>query len=630
MTKPQWLLPKTSRAYLHPVYSNRVVTVHPDMKICDLELDFTERHTRQDGFGLHILAGTELEALDFRTAAFDEMKDGLPVYTVRNTDPENGCCVSMTAFCDSKERPYTYLRITVKNPSCTAVSGKLGIMCRTAINKDNYLTGLWDTGYESYQPNYKQWLLLRDPVMISKDGLNVDCESGYGHMKIISSSGFDVSWISREEQRHRMKANDVTKLDYALDAGQNAVVDIVMCVDKITEYFPFDTAYENAVNYWKSYLDRVTLYPVTDSSKIKNMYLANVTQCLQMIARYNECSYTFTRQGDVGRFVWVWEGVHVLSALDRLGFHEITRDAYLTYTREWLCLDGGENNGKITYPYVLWDNAEGAAVRGISKHLQYVNNKSEFELFKPYLDALMGYIRRRREQGDNDGTPYKGLYPAGKASDWGEIGKHWTFTDADIVNGLSEMVKVYEMYNADNKGEVKEFYEQYNKSIYDVMAQLYKGHENDEEFILPHIAGVSFEESYNHCFYTDGAPYLILLGFLKPNSRMFEQMEAFFKNNGLFENNLAGRITNATDPGVGAYGDVYYTGVADFCWIYAYMARGEKDKLEPMVKALYDYNLTPEYVVCERYCSTDPYYTPWQPNGSGSARIVNFLLDYYK
>ena len=41
------------------------------------------------------------------------------------------------------------------------------------------------------------------------------------------------------------------------------------------------------------------------------------------------------------------------------------------------------------------------------------------------------------------------------------------------------------------------------------------------------------------------------------------------------------------------------------------------------------YGLTTEHVVSERYCSIDPWYTPWQPNGSGSARLGTMLLQYY-
>ena len=41
------------------------------------------------------------------------------------------------------------------------------------------------------------------------------------------------------------------------------------------------------------------------------------------------------------------------------------------------------------------------------------------------------------------------------------------------------------------------------------------------------------------------------------------------------------------------------------------------------------YNITPEYIVSERYSSVDPWFTPWQPNGSGAGRLNGFLLDYY-
>ena len=116
---------------------------------------------------------------------------------------------------------------------------------------------------------------------------------------------------------------------------------------------------------------------------------------------------------------------------------------------------------------------------------------------------------------------------------------------------------------------------------------------------------------------------------MDPCSRMFEQMEAFYRKNGLFEHNLAGRITNATDFGVYAYGDCYYTGIAEICWIYPWMKRGEWDKADPMTDAMLRYNVTTEYIVSERYCSIDPWYVPWQPNGSGSGRLCMFLLDYF-
>ena len=39
--------------------------------------------------------------------------------------------------------------------------------------------------------------------------------------------------------------------------------------------------------------------------------------------------------------------------------------------------------------------------------------------------------------------------------------------------------------------------------------------------------------------------------------------------------------------------------------------------------------MTPEFVTSERYCSTDPWYSPWQPNASGSAVLAEMLLNYF-
>ena len=41
------------------------------------------------------------------------------------------------------------------------------------------------------------------------------------------------------------------------------------------------------------------------------------------------------------------------------------------------------------------------------------------------------------------------------------------------------------------------------------------------------------------------------------------------------------------------------------------------------------YGMTREMVVSERYCSINPRYCPWQPNGSGSARMIEMLLEYF-
>lgn len=626
--KPTWEKPKTSKVYLHTPGSNRILMLQPDAKITNLALKNEGRHTRQSACGVHLLAGkTEPQPLDFHHTRFDTVKDGLPFYTVLGEDPENECKLSMSAFATDDQNPLTYVRITVSNEENYPIEGSIGLLPREAYNGDQYLTGIFDTGYESYQPNFKQWLLQRQLRFNETAPLSAAAPSA--SMRILSAQGFSVHWISREEQPHRFRAQDYFACDYTVEPGKSLTLDFVFCASPMTEKTvrSLDVAKAIMTAFWQERLSHVKILPQCDAPRIRDMYLQNITQCMQMIAQYDGMEGIVVRQGDVGRYLWIWEAIHVLRCLALVGLPEYAPPVYDTYC-SWMIMEG-DNYGKLNYPFVRWDNAEGALLLGIAEHLKIVDDKALYLHYRPYTTALLSYIERRRH-AETDGK-YPGLYPCGRASDWGEVGYHWTYTDAFILRAIRSYLQVCEKYGAEETASVRAIEADYTKAIAQVANDLYLGHEEDEAFILPHIAGVPFEDSYNHCFYTDGAPFLNLIGVvMEPNSRMFEQMENFYRENGLFEHNLAGRITNATDYGSFAYGDCYYTGIAEFCWIYPWMARGEWEKADAMTDALLRYNVTTEYIVSERYCSIDPWYVPWQPNGSGSARLCMFLLDYYK
>ena len=61
---PTWEAPKTSRVYLHPIYSERLISIYPDMKITDLDLGYIPMHYNQKGFGVHLIFGTEPGDID--------------------------------------------------------------------------------------------------------------------------------------------------------------------------------------------------------------------------------------------------------------------------------------------------------------------------------------------------------------------------------------------------------------------------------------------------------------------------------------------------------------------------------------------------------------------------------------
>jgi len=629
---PIWEAPKTSRVYLHPIHSERLISIYPDMKITDLDLGYIPMHYNQKGFGVHLIFGTEPGDIDMETTVWKKPENGLPVYTLCNTDSENGCAVTMTAFCDTARVPVTYCEVTVTNPNNYRVSGTLGLLPR--YNKeDHYLTGLHDTGYEPYNPNVGQWYLSWQNKFapVEADPMTAVCEDGYGRMRILETENLAVRWISRDEQLHRFRAHDYYRLDYTLPAGETAVVRFVMRRGEFADVKPYDEALAETTAFWTDIQSKVTRLPA-DSGKItEDLFRQNITVMLQMLQHYEGAKnpdYVFARQGDVGRFIWVWEAAHFLTVLDDAGLYGYVTDAYRMFFDNWQLTDGVEK-GKLANPWVVWDNTNGSAIWGTCHHLLTKNDRALFEEFRPKLNLALEYIQYRRSLARDDEV--KGLFSSGRASDWGEVGQHWTYTDAVNVYGLSYMVKCYEHFEAEEASYVREVYEDYHKTVADVLRKFEAEHAGERSYNMPHILGVPFEESYSHCFYTDGCPYLIKLGFMDPQSELFEQMETFYREIGFLddEHGLAGRMTNDACGSDGLYGNVYYTGVAEILWIEAWQKRGEQAKADKYAEGMLRYNVTPEFMVSERYSSVDPWFTPWQPNASGAGRLCRFLWDYY-
>lgn len=630
---PTWETPKTSRVYLHPIHSERLVSLYPDMKITDLDLSYIPMHYNQKGFGVHLIFGSDPGDCDMEKTVWKKPEEGLPVYTLYNNDPENGCAVRMTAFCDTARVPTTYCEVTVTNTNNYPLTGTVGLLPR--YNKeDHYLTGLHDTGYEPYDPNVGQWYLSWQNKFapVKPGGMDAVCEDGYGWMRVLETENLAVRWVSFEEQLHRFKAHDYYRLDYKLSAGDTAVVRFALRrggpADIVKSYAE---ALVDTTKFWTDIQSKVTVLP-NDSGKItQDMYRQNLTVMLQMLQHYENAKnpdYVFARQGDVGRFIWVWEAAHFLTVLDRAGLSEYVTDAYRMFYDNWQLTDGAEK-GKLANPWVAWDNTNGSAIWGTCHHLLTRNDPALFEEFRPKLNLALEYIQYRRSFARGDEV--KGLFSSGRASDWGEVGQHWTYTDAVNVYGLSYMVQCYEKFRAPEAGYVRDIYEDYRNVVMSVLRKFEMEHAGERSYNMPHILGVPFEESYNHCFYTDGCPYLVKLDILDPNTELFEQMERFYREIGFLddEHGLAGRMTNDACGSDGLYGNVYYTGVAEVAWIEAWQKRGEQDKVDRYARGILRYNVTPEFIVSERYSSVDPWFTPWQPNASGAGRLCQFLLDYY-
>ena len=69
---------------------------------------------------------------------------------------------------------------------------------------------------------------------------------------------------------------------------------------------------------------------------------------------------------------------------------------------------------------------------------------------------------------------------------------------------------------------------------------------------------------------------------------------------------------------------------SEIAWFYVALANGDRDRARELLYALYEYAMSEEFYMLERYASNDPAYAPWSPNASANGRLINMMLDFCK
>lgn len=614
--KKQWQRPLTNKIYLQRPLSERLIMMCPDMKLINSSLLDNGTHVGQPGIGFILLHGEKMEGFSLDKTTFTPPTPGIPIYEMVN---EAECKVSLEAFAGEGRNPKVYFKITLENNSDNIVEDSIGVMVRSGNEK--YMLNQHQEGYSPYSPNYKNWFLIKRSWEETTCG---EASSGKATLKING----DVSWVKGNIEGYSFYPSDYFKIDYSLNPGESLSYTGAICENGEIEEFSYEDEREKAISFWKRIKEKIKTLPNAEG-KYLDVFYHLASQLMQMLACYEGSDLITVRQGDVGRFVWPYEGAQVISILDRIGLSDNTFEACRYYCERWLLKDGPDK-GKIG-SNAGWENFTGSVIWAISTHLLVTKDKKEFDYFLPHLVSMRDWIEKKRTSDRSNG--YKGIFPPGKGSDWNDVAQFWTFTDSHNVKALSFMVKALEYFGHEEYKKTKEMYEDYRTAILDIRDSLWKGHEEDDEYIFPHELGIDFYDSHTYSYYTDGAPYLLYTGFIEPGSKMMKQMENYFLKRGQFQKGLTGRMTSCEslwdEAYFGGYGDVWYTMQSETYWLKAWISSGEREKAFETLSAMLHYGMTREMVVSERYCSINPRYCPWQPNGSGSARMIEMLLEYF-
>ena len=605
---------KTIRAYLQAPMARRLVMLMRDHKIVNLELQ-PRTHLAQKGAAL-LLLGEDGEPLPFRESEFLPMHGGFPHYTL-DSFAKNGAKIRLTVFADNAEFPQVYLKLTVTNPTDTLLSGSVGFLPCTA-GDDRYLTGLWDTGYGTYQPNPRVWTML-DQTYALKNGVLSD-----GYAQIAFSSPEALAYHGTEDDFFAF-SHFVTRA-YALAPGESFTETAVFSLVGHADIRPYDAAERAFFAFWQGIFDQITVFPRGCTARERDVYLSQVSQTLQMLAVYDD-NTVYPRQGCVGRFVWAWEAAHFLTVLDRIGLASYTREANRTLLTKWMITDPSSPDlGKIANPHVNWANTNGSVIWCVSEHLRVCRDEQLLAEWLPYLEKAVGWIEKRRHE-TNPGD-VSGLFPSAVASDWAEVGQHYTYTDSVNVMGYRKLAEMLEGFHHPQAPVYRALYEDYFGVLQKAMDELIAGHDESEDYLPTHILGKDFASVRTHCYTTDGTVYLPMCGNLDASSRFFGFVERFYQKHGML-GPLRARMTNLDYGEPSYYGDCYYTGVAETCWFYIYLQKGDRKGAREMLDSVLYFNLTDEHIAAERWTPLSVWYAPWQPNASASGRIMAALLDYY-
>ena len=614
---------KTTRIYLHFYKSRRIVMLMRDFKIANLELDLSKkRHYSLKGASLALL-GSDDEQLPWRESVFDKPHGGYPFYTLRTKDV-CGADVSFEVFASADENPVTYFKITVSNHTESPVSGSLALQPCTS-DDDRYLTGLWDTGYAPYDPNIRAQYMLDSHYEKDERADTLAAIDGYAGARVNMRSGLYFDG----KNEHFFKPSGIIRYKYVLAPNESAeLTGAFSLAEVLPEKIDFDGEKSKAKAAWDEIFGKVKLYPSTEKKDLRDIYMAQITNCLQMIQTYADGT-VFPRQGCVGRFVWAWEAAYFLTALDRIGLSEYTTEAHRTLLEKWMVTDeSSPDYGKIANPFVNWANTNGSVIWCVSEHLKATKDRKKYEEFMPYLKMAVQWIENKRNADPKPGDAPK-MFPSAVASDWSEVGQHYTYTDSVNIMGYRSLVEVCEIFGDGDTEKIRAVYDDYYGALQDVIKSLEEGHDESEDYMPTHILGKNFWEVRTHCYTTDGVVYLPMCGNLDPNGKLFGFVERFYARHGLMDNGLTARMTNLDFGAPGVYGDCYYTNVSEICWMYAYLMKGERDKAEKMLESIYKFNLSDEYATSERYTPLNVWYAPWQPNASASGRIISAMLDFY-
>ena len=590
-----WQQPQTTRRYLHPPKSERIVTLWCEGKLVlgEVALDpgpTVPKYSELISFGIWPVYGHRDLAADFKTAETVLSEDGIPVHCLRNS--YGNLSVTIEAFCDTARKSSAYVQFSLINP--TQQPEQFGLLLRTGLESQLIFDA--PDVYLSYAPDVQVWKDMPATWQLA-DGIYRD--GAYYVIPMEGQWGFDPQ---------------AGKLHATVQPGQQLRLRLVLGKDELPET-DYETQRQQTIAFYQKQLQCLApLPPDMDKQMVQNL----VIQLLQCFSSPVGTDWLLCRQGGLQRRIWPFEAMYALEALDRLGnfddYIEPVIDLYFHVIQA--------DTGEVVPLGLYWAMATAVSIYSFADHA-IRKDKAFYQRHRDPVMAGFDFIKNTRVRENDDPAVVPGLFPPKRSCDAVNVLQAWTLTDTHNLIGLKKLAEAAMLYGDPRAAEISAEYEDYRKAVQHCLdrAKAIAG-DSDKLVITNYVPGTGGDEML-HPFRPHMGIVASVLELSREDLLRIENVliEDNARHEGLY-NRMPNHYRMHDADGVVR---MWYTTLEEFYWFDSFFRLGMKERCAQIIDSICKYSMTKEYQMVERYHERDPWFVPWSPNASANGRLLILL-----
>ena len=347
----------------------------------------------------------------------------------------------------------------------------------------------------------------------------------------------------------------------------------------------------------------------------------------QLLVKYpGETAYQPTQGGSTERFyVWVFEAVHMLRSLLRVGQFEDVRKGldFIFSLQDAGCPPVGRfttTAGSVGTTGPRWANTTGMALVLACEYYLYSRDEEFLHQYLPKILKAAHWIEgevKATRQLRLDGTrPLTyGLMPFAVGCD---ADNGFCVSDTDLYTfwGFNKTVALLESIRHAEAKELGVQLDLYHADLLYAIDHLKEPNGYINRIIVEEGVKQEIQPKFE---IGDSMTPIALVGIMNPWDETFLNFMRFFENH-----YSDGRFMGGMDR------EIMYMNQCEHYWQQIYLKLGEWKKAFVVTQTCLRYGMSQDtYQTSERISKRNPAFAPWQPNGSANGRIIDLILNSF-